>query len=93
MQSNHISNTKGFNPEVDLYLAEGCGRCSLHRTPLCKVHTWPRELKELRKIVLECGLREDFKWSQPCYTYNNRNILLERDSMTGSEKSLNFSDD
>jgi uncharacterized protein YdeI (YjbR/CyaY-like superfamily) len=76
MKSDHISNSKGMNPEVDHYLAEGCGRCSLYGTPRCKVHNWPRELKELRRIVLECGLQEEFKWSQPCYTYNNRNILL-----------------
>ena len=65
-----------MNHQVDLYLEEGCGRCSFYKTPNCKVHRWPEELKQLRRIVLECGLQEEFKWSQPCYTYKNKNILL-----------------
>ena len=62
--------------KVDLYLEEGCGRCPLYRTPQCKVHSWTKELNELRRIVLECGLDEQFKWSQPCYVYQRSNILL-----------------
>lgn len=65
-----------MHPEVDLYLKEGCGRCSLYRTPQCKVHTWQSELVHLRKIVLDCGLLEELKWSQPCYTFQKNNILL-----------------
>lgn len=64
------------NPEIDAYLAEGCGRCSLGGTPDCKVHSWQTELKKLRKIVLDCGLTEERKWSIPCYTWNNSNVLL-----------------
>lgn len=30
-----------MNDKVDLYLEEGCGRCSPSRTSQCKVHTWP----------------------------------------------------
>lgn len=62
--------------KIDLYLEEGCGRCPLYRTPQCKVHSWSDELKQLRRIVLECGLDEEFKWSQPCYVFQNRNILF-----------------
>lgn len=62
--------------EVDVYLDEGCGRCALYQTPRCKVKTWQRELTELRRIALECGLEEEFKWSQPCYTYQKKNILI-----------------
>lgn len=65
-----------MNPKVDTYLAEGCGRCSCYKTPQCKVHTWTDELSALRRIVLDCGLDEAFKWSQPCYTFENKNILL-----------------
>jgi uncharacterized protein YdeI (YjbR/CyaY-like superfamily) len=65
-----------MNPKVDTYLSEGCGRCNLYRTPQCKVNTWIKELKQLREIVLECGLHEEFKWSQPCYTFQNNNLLL-----------------
>jgi uncharacterized protein YdeI (YjbR/CyaY-like superfamily) len=65
-----------MNPEVDLYLEEGCGRCSLYRTPQCKVHNWSEELKQLRRIVLECDLVETYKWSQPCYMYGKSNVLI-----------------
>jgi uncharacterized protein YdeI (YjbR/CyaY-like superfamily) len=65
-----------MNHKVDLYLEEGCGRCSLYRTPHCKVHNWKEEFKQLRRIVLDCGLDEEFKWSQPCYVFQKSNILL-----------------
>ena len=66
-----------INPTtVDEYLAEGCGRCSLGGTPECKVHKWDKELARLRSILLACGLTEEIKWSQPCYTYGGNNILL-----------------
>lgn len=65
-----------INPSVEAYLINGCGRCSFYRTPQCKVHTWSEELVKLRGLVRECGLKEEFKWSQPCYTFNNKNILL-----------------
>lgn len=64
------------NPQVDNYLAEGCGRCKLGGTPACKVHTWSEELNLLRSLVLDSGLNEELKWSQPCYTLNGKNILL-----------------
>ena len=65
-----------MNSKVDLYLLEGCGRCKLHATPKCKVHTWAKELVELRRIVNSCGLTEELKWSMPCYTYGKANILM-----------------
>ena len=65
-----------MNPKVDAYLEDGCGRCSLYKTPDCKVNTWRKELIKLRSIVLDCGLSEEFKWKQPCYTFQNTNILL-----------------
>ncbi len=65
-----------MNPKVDTYLIDGCGRCSLYQTPHCKVNTWQEELTLLRKIVLDSGLQEEFKWSQPCYTFQNKNILI-----------------
>ena len=64
------------NPEVDEYLAEGCGRCDLVGTPECKVHTWQEELKALRRLVLECGLTEERKWGSPCYTHNGKNVVM-----------------
>ena len=65
-----------MNPEVDLYLEDGCGRCKFYKTPQCKVHNWVSELKALRTIVLDCGLTEELKWSVPVYTYNNKNIVI-----------------
>ena len=65
-----------MNPKVDNYIADGCGRCSLYQTPQCKVHTWSKELKALRKILLASGLTEELKWSQPCYTLNNSNVAM-----------------
>lgn len=65
-----------MNPQVDLYLENGCGRCALFKTPECKVHRWEKELEQLRHIVLECGLTEALKWSVPCYTFNGSNILI-----------------
>lgn len=65
-----------MNPKVDFYLSDGCGRCSKMSTPDCKVHLWERELPVLRSLALSCGLSEDYKWSMPCYTYNDHNILM-----------------
>jgi uncharacterized protein YdeI (YjbR/CyaY-like superfamily) len=48
-----------------------------------KVHTyfkkaqkWQEELKLLRKILLGCGLTEEFKWSKPCYTFQESNVVV-----------------
>ncbi|RMG25607.1 MAG: hypothetical protein D6730_10645 [Bacteroidetes bacterium] len=65
-----------MNPQVDAYLARGCGRCPLVGTPQCKVNTWREALQQLRKILLDCGLSETLKWSQPCYTFQQKNVVL-----------------
>ena len=65
-----------MNPKADAYLEDGCGRCPMYKTPDCKVNTWRKELIKLRSIVLDCGLTEEFRWKQPCYTYSNNNILI-----------------
>ena len=41
-----------------------------------KAKTWQKELKKLRTIVLGCPLAEELKWGQPCYTFEERNIVL-----------------
>lgn len=61
---------------VEQYLDEGCGRCPLYATPQCKVNSWREELKELRRIVLECELNEEIKWSVPTYTYKESNLII-----------------
>lgn len=65
-----------MNPQVDLYLQQGCGRCSLFQTPQCKVHPWQEVLIALREILLTCNLQEDLKWSVPCYTNGGKNVLI-----------------
>ncbi|MFB6318900.1 YdeI family protein [Saccharicrinis sp. FJH54] len=65
-----------MNPKIDLYLSQGCMRCEFGGTTRCKVHRWTNELNLLRYIVVECGLKEELKWSVPCYTYNKKNILI-----------------
>src|SRR6187549_4185129 len=41
-----------------------------------KTTKWQKEYEELRKIVLDCGLTEELKWGQPCYTFEKSNIVL-----------------
>jgi len=65
-----------MNTSVDGYFLDGCGRCPLGSTPDCKVHNWTRELKLLREIVLSSGLNEESKWGAPCYTFQDKNILM-----------------
>ena len=43
---------------------------------LNKLKNWGEELTQLREIILDCGLTEDFKWKHPCYTDNGKNIVL-----------------
>ncbi len=37
---------------------------------------WREEQQRLRKIVLACPLNEDMKWGQPCYTSEDKNIVI-----------------
>lgn len=37
---------------------------------------WKKEYEQLRRIVLDCGLIEELKWGCPCYTFENRNVVL-----------------
>lgn len=41
-----------------------------------KEKKWHDELTELRKLVLDCGLKEELKWGVPCYTFEGRNVVL-----------------
>ena len=51
-----------MNPKVDFYFN--------------KDEKWQKELEQLRKIVLGCGLTEELKWGCPCYTHEQANIVL-----------------
>ncbi len=41
-----------------------------------KENKWKAEYIKLRNIVLATGLSEELKWGCPCYTYQNKNVVL-----------------
>jgi len=47
---------------------------------------WQAELKRLREILLESELTEEFKWSQPCYTFQGKNVVV----ISGMKESCAF---
>jgi uncharacterized protein YdeI (YjbR/CyaY-like superfamily) len=52
----------GMNPKVDFFFEKG--------------DKWQKEYGKLRTIILDTGLEEELKWGCPCYTFENRNIVL-----------------
>lgn len=48
-----------MNPKIDQFLANSLA--------------WQGELEQLRSIVLACGLTEELKWGQPCYSFEKSN--------------------
>jgi uncharacterized protein YdeI (YjbR/CyaY-like superfamily) len=50
------------NPKVDFYFSSN--------------ERWEKEIDQLRRIVLDCGLTEELKWGCPCYTFHKTNIVL-----------------
>lgn len=44
-----------------------------------KAKKWHDEVEQLRMIALDCGLTEALKWGCPCYTFDNKNIVLIHD--------------
>jgi uncharacterized protein YdeI (YjbR/CyaY-like superfamily) len=51
-----------MNPKVDWFFS--------------KDTKWQKEYEKLRTIILDCGLTEELKWGCPCYTFEERNIVL-----------------
>ncbi|HVW13294.1 MAG TPA: YdeI family protein [Mucilaginibacter sp.] len=41
-----------------------------------KATQWQEEYEKLRAICLSCGLTEELKWGQPCYTFGKGNIVV-----------------
>ena len=41
-----------------------------------KIQKLKEELTKLRSIVLDCGLTEEVKWYQPCYSFNGKNLII-----------------
>jgi len=50
------------NPKIDAFLD--------------RAESWREEFEALREIVLDCGLDEDLKWGQPCYSLERGNVVL-----------------
>src|ERR1700693_5194762 len=57
-----VSIMNKMNPKVDVYLR--------------KAKKWQKELENLRRISLACGLTEELKWGKPCYTFQKSNIVI-----------------
>jgi len=51
-----------MNPKVDAYIS--------------KLDKWHEETEKLRAIVLECPVTEELKWGVPCYTIDDKNVVL-----------------
>ena len=51
-----------MNPKVDFFFS--------------KAKKWKNEFEALRIIVLDCGLSEELKWGQACYTFQKSNIVV-----------------
>jgi uncharacterized protein YdeI (YjbR/CyaY-like superfamily) len=51
-----------MNPKVDWFFT--------------KPTKWQEEYGKLRAIALDCGLTEELKWGNPCYTLGDKNIVL-----------------
>ncbi|MEO8162973.1 MAG: DUF1801 domain-containing protein [Ilumatobacteraceae bacterium] len=50
------------NPTVDAYTIN--------------LKKWQEETKKLRRILLDCQLTEELKWSKPCYAYQKNNVVI-----------------
>jgi uncharacterized protein YdeI (YjbR/CyaY-like superfamily) len=55
-------STSRKNPQVDVYLR--------------KAKKWREEMELLRTIALSCPLMEELKWGKPCYTFQDKNVVL-----------------
>jgi uncharacterized protein YdeI (YjbR/CyaY-like superfamily) len=51
-----------MNPKVDDFISNAT--------------KWQTEIIQLRTLLLDCGLTEEFKWRNPCYTFQGNNIVL-----------------
>lgn len=51
-----------MNPKADFFFS--------------KAGQWQKEFEQLRMIIFDCGLTEELKWGNPCYMFQERNIVL-----------------
>jgi uncharacterized protein YdeI (YjbR/CyaY-like superfamily) len=50
-----------MNPDVDNFLGNA--------------DNWQKEMEQLRGILLDCGLTEEFKWKIPVYSWLGKNVI------------------
>jgi len=62
MKTKHLKKMNSINHNIDWFFN--------------KAAKWQKEIEQLRKIVLDCGLTEELKWGCPCYTFEGKNIVL-----------------
>lgn len=51
-----------MNPKVDAFISDA--------------KKWQPEIEQLRQLLLDCGLTEEFKWRAPCYCFQGHNVVL-----------------
>jgi len=51
-----------MNPKIDGYIR--------------KAKRWQDETRKLRRTLLDCGLGEELKWGKPCYTFQEKNVVI-----------------
>ena len=51
-----------MNPKVDDFVSEAT--------------KWQAEIKQLRTLLLDGGLTEEFKWRTPCYSFQGNNVVI-----------------
>ena len=51
-----------MNPKVDIFISDA--------------KKWRAEIEQLRQLILDCGLTEEFKWRAPCYCFQGNNVVL-----------------
>jgi len=61
---------------IDVFLADGCGRCSKFGTDDCSVRVFSEEIAALRGIALSVFQEETMKWGAPCYSHNGKNVAM-----------------
>ena len=61
---------------IDVFLADGCGRCSKFGTDDCSVRVFSEEIAAHRGIALSVFQEETMKWGAPCYSHNGKNVAM-----------------
>lgn len=51
-----------MNPNVDAFIQSA--------------EKWQEEMALLREILLDCQLMEEYKWKQPCYSFQKSNVVI-----------------